>query len=108
MLFRSHDNNTVNGWYNEINEHDRQMFIEYSNKLDAEEPANWDMICLAMRSVADTCIIPIQDFLGLDESARINAPSTLGYNWKWRMKEGSISEELIKKIRRLTKIYGRL
>lgn len=104
----THDNNTVNGWYNEINEHDRQMFIEYSNKLDAEEPANWDMICLAMRSVADTCIIPIQDFLGLDESARINAPSTLGYNWKWRMKEGSISEELIKKIRRLTKIYGRL
>lgn len=63
---------------------------------------------MAMESVADTCIIPVQDFLGLDESARINIPSTLGNNWKWRMQTKCFSEELIKKIKRLTKIYGRI
>ncbi|MGM9531334.1 4-alpha-glucanotransferase, partial [Intestinibacter sp.] len=62
----------------------------------------------AMRSVADTCIIPVQDVLGLGKSARINTPSTLGNNWKWRMTEGCFSEELIKKLRRLTKLYGRI
>ena len=43
------------------------------------------MIKLAESSVADTCIIPIQDVFGLDSDSRINTPSTLGYNWKWRL-----------------------
>ena len=61
-----------------------------------------------MGSVTETCIIPVQDLLGLDESARINIPATLGDNWKWRMKPDCFTEELIEKIKRLTKIYGRI
>ncbi|MDU6534705.1 MAG: 4-alpha-glucanotransferase, partial [Intestinibacter bartlettii] len=105
----THDNSTVRGWYKEIDDLDKKMCMDYINSDDSdEENISWDLICIAMRSVADTCVIPVQDFLGLDESARINIPSTLGNNWKWRMTLGCFSKELIDKIKRLTKIYGRI
>ena len=105
----THDNSTVRGWYKEIDDLDKKMCMDYINSDDSdEENISWDLICIAMRSVADTCVIPVQDFLGLDESARINTPSTLGDNWKWRMTLGCFSQELIDKIKRLTKIYGRI
>ena len=69
---------------------------------------NWQFIRLAMASVADTCIIPMQDYLGLGKEARINTPSTLGTNWKWRMAEGALSEELAARIYEMTKTYARL
>ena len=105
----THDNSTVRGWYKEIDDLDKKMCMDYINSDDSdEENISWNLICIAMRSVADTCVIPVQDFLGLDESARINTPSTLGDNWKWRMTLGCFSKELIDKIKRLTKIYGRI
>ncbi len=67
-----------------------------------------DLICLVMQSVADLCIIPMQDYLGLDNSARMNQPSTLGKNWKWRLKEGQFSKELQKEMLELADRYGRL
>ena len=72
-----------------------------------EDTLSWDFIAMAMGSVADLCIIPIQDFLCLDEKARINIPSTLGNNWVWRLKKGQITEALTKEIYRMTKMYGR-
>ena len=60
-----------------------------------------------MRSVAELCIIPVQDYLGLDDSATINKPSTLGTNWTWRMKKDSLDESIIEKIKTLTKICAR-
>ena len=50
----------------------------------------------------------MQDYLGLGMEARINIPSTLGTNWKWRMKEGAFTDELAERIREMTKLYGRL
>ena len=87
----------------------RDFAREYLRKpaLD-EDTLAWDFIAMAMGSVADLCIIPIQDFLCLDEKARINIPSTLGNNWVWRLKKGQITEELTKEIRRMTKLYGRI
>lgn len=67
-----------------------------------------EIICMAMRSVADLCIIPVQDYLGLDNKARMNEPSTLGKNWKWRLKEGQLTEELLEEILLFTKTYGRM
>ena len=66
------------------------------------------MIRAAMSSVADRCVIPVQDYLGLGNEARINEPSTLGDNWKWRMKKGQLNEKIIEKIYKMTKLYGRL
>ena len=104
----THDNNTIKGWYKEISSEDKQMSVDYiNNKYSKEDEIHWDFVCLAMRSVADTCIIPVQDYLGLDSEARINTPSTLGNNWTWRMSKGSLSKDIIEKIRMLTKLYGR-
>lgn len=105
----THDNNTICGWYNEIPKADKKMSINYmNNKHTQSNGIHWDFITLAMRSVADTCVIPVQDFLGLGEEARINIPSTVGINWCWRMKKNSFSKNLVKRIKKLTTIYGRL
>ena len=60
-----------------------------------------------MSSVAKWCIIPVQDYLGLDNSCRINTPSTLGCNWRWRVVKEQLSEELKRDILEQTTRYGR-
>ena len=104
----THDNDTTAGWFEKLSDGDREVALRYMNSFyTPKEEQHWDLIALAMRSTADTCIIPVQDFLGLGSEARINMPSTLGDNWKWRMTKGAFSEELKEKIRRMTKLYGR-
>ena len=73
-----------------------------------EDTLAGDFISLAMGSVADLCVIPMQDYLGLGSEARINIPSTLGGNWVWRMKEGQFDEETAEEILRVTRLYGRI
>ncbi len=104
----THDNNTLLGWYDEINYEDRQFAREYVNIItdNKEEVAN-HFIRLALSSVAKLCIIPMQDYLYKDSRARINKPSTLGENWRWRMSKGEFTAERAESIRRLTKLFGR-
>ena len=62
----THDNDTLQGWYQTLSEEDKEMTKEYrNNPFTPDEEVHWDFISLAMRSVADTCIIPVQDYLGL-------------------------------------------
>ena len=104
----THDNDTTAGWFEKLSDGDREVALRYMNSFyTPKEEQHWDLIALAMRSTADTCIIPVQDFLGLGSEARINMPSTLGDNWKWRMTKGAFSEDLKEKIRRMTQLYGR-
>ena len=65
------------------------------------------LIRLAMMSVADISIIPMQDILELDGEARMNYPSKALGNWKWRMKKGAFDTEKIDWLRSVTEIYGR-
>lgn len=105
----THDNTTTRDWYHVVGSEGRKFAKEYLQKPAFDEDTlSWDFIAMAMSSVADLCVIPIQDYLCLDGSARINTPSTLGGNWVWRLKKDQISEELIRKIRRMTKLYGRI
>ena len=106
----THDNQTLCSWYGELTQEDRQLaddYLGFDESTSAQE-RNRAFIRLAFESVADTCVIPVQDYLCLDASARMNHPSTLGSNWTWRMTQGQISEELVERIRRLTQITGRL
>ena len=64
-------------------------------------------ISLAMRSQARICIIPVQDHLGLSNECRINTPSAVGDNWKWRLVPGQLSEEVSDQVAEMTKRYGR-
>ncbi|MCM1542728.1 MAG: 4-alpha-glucanotransferase [Blautia sp.] len=105
----THDNETLVQWYRGLDRESRAFAEEYlDNKDTPEEEKYWDFVRLAMMSAADTCIIPLQDYLGLDKTARINKPSTLGGNWVWRMDRGMLSEEMADKIYRLTRISFRL
>lgn len=105
----THDNDTTRGWYHTVGKEARDFAKEYMCKprLD-EDTLTGDFIAMAMSSVADLCVIPMQDYLGLDGSARINTPSTLGGNWVWRMKKGQFDKNTVQEIERVTRLYGRL
>ena len=105
----THDNETTKGWFRNLSQHDRNFARAYIGCEGKHETAAvWSMIRAAMSSVADRCVIPVQDYLCLGNEARINEPSTLGDNWKWRMKKGQLNETIIQKIYKMTKLYGRL
>lgn len=104
----THDNETTKGWFRNQNKHDHEFTLEYTGCEDrSEDECVWGLIRMALSSVAEYCVIPVQDYLCLGNEARMNEPSTLGDNWKWRMKKGQLTDEILKKIRRMTKIYGR-
>lgn len=102
----THDNDTISGWLNSASEEDVAYAKEYL-RLTKEEGYVWGMLKALWRSVADMTIVQAQDLLELDSSARMNTPSTLGNNWKWRATAGSFTEDLAKKIARETQLSGR-
>lgn len=105
----THDNETLVQWYKGLDEESRAFAAEYMNNENTpDEEKYWDFVRLAMMSSANTCVTPLQDFLGLDKEARINKPSTLGGNWVWRMDAGMLSREMQEKIYRITRISSRL
>lgn len=104
----THDNQTLAAWYDELSEADRALAAEYLHITDEDrEETVWAFIRLTLSSVADTVVIPMQDYLCLGSEARINHPSTLGTNWKWRMKKDAWTDELTDRIQRACKVYGR-
>ena len=104
----THDNETVRGWIDNILPEELQTVREFLDVRteDPEEIVD-KMILTAHASVADTSIIPMQDYLRLDNAARINHPSTQGTNWQWRVTKEALSEELCGRIRRMMQLYGR-
>lgn len=105
----THDNETLAGWLTSILPEEREMVKAYvDTDSNDDQVLVKKLIRLAVSSTADMCVIPMQDYLGLDNRARINQPSTFGTNWKWRMKEGAASPALAADIRRLCATYGRV
>jgi len=101
----THDNDTVVGWFKKSKEDDREYVLDYLNS-DGRD-INWAFIRLAWASVANTSIVPMQDILGLDSSARMNLPGTTVNNWTWRAKTGDFSDEIAEKLAAMTILYGR-
>lgn len=102
----THDNDTTIGWYQSLSTADQRFARQYA-QVKKKDKLHWDFIRLALASTAETAIIPLQDYLGLGSEARINTPSTLGNNWKWRYEEGACTPELASKIKRMTELYRR-
>lgn len=102
----THDNETVMAWKEAAAPEDIAMAVKYLG-LNDEEGFHWGVIRGGMSSVAELFVTQMQDFLGLGAEARMNTPSTLGTNWKWRLAEGQITEELTSKIAEMTRLYGR-
>lgn len=102
----THDNDTVDGWFENTDKDDVELAIKYL-KLNKDEGYNWGFIRGAWSSVANLAVAQMQDFLGLGDEARMNIPSTLGGNWQWRLKKEDLTDELAEKINDITKLYGR-
>ena len=103
----THDNDTTRGWYTS-SDSDQLEFINKYAGISSSKSATWDLIRLAMQSVADTAIIPIQDYLDYGSAARINTPSTLGGNWCWRLIPGELTGELAAQMKEFAVLYGRI
>jgi 4-alpha-glucanotransferase len=102
----THDNNTTMGWYHdEASDGERDLFRRYAQG-DGSEP-HWDMIRLAMASVAELAIVPHQDLLGLGSEARMNRPGVGDGNWAFRLPAGGLDPEVATRLRDLAQVYGR-
>ena len=103
----THDNDTIIGWLSSADENEVKMAKRYLN-CNNDSEFNWAMIRSALMSVAETCILMMPDFMGLDSKARINTPSTLGENWQWRIRGECINDWLAEIIYSNTEISCRL
>ena len=103
----THDNETVTQWRQQADRADVTFARKYLG-LNEAEGFHWGMIRGGMSSVADTFVAQMQDYLGLGAEARMNTPGTLGNNWRWRLLPGQASPALAGKIRRYTRMYGRM
>lgn len=105
----THDNETLQGWFRSINKAELKLVRDYL--CDYRTPLrelHKPMIAAAMRSGAATCIIPLQDYLGLDNRARTNKPSTVGINWRWRVTRKLLTDKLAEEIFHTARIFGRI
>jgi len=104
----THDNNTTRGWFEReaTPEIKGRLFCYLGREVPAED-IHWEMIRLAMMSVANTVIVPMQDILGLGQEARMNLPATTKGNWQWKLLADQITPTLTKKLIEMTEIYGR-
>jgi 4-alpha-glucanotransferase len=103
----THDNPTSLGWLKTARFEDVLLAREYLGLRDIRE-GHWSFIRAALASVAGLAVIPMQDYLGLGNNARMNTPSTIGgNNWRWRIQNEALTGDLAKKIEGLTRVYGR-
>jgi 4-alpha-glucanotransferase len=102
----THDNDTTVGWYEQLQAGEREAVQRYLGSVSSEG-IHWDLIRLAMSTVANQAIIPVQDILGLGTAARMNFPGTTEGNWDWRFAPDALKPELSDRLSSLTKTYGR-
>ena len=112
----THDNDTTVGWFQSGQgkgstraagqiQKERDFALRYLGSNG--EQIHWDMIRLALSSVAETAIVPMQDVLGLGTEARMNLPGTAEGNWTWRFRWEMLTAELEEKLKDITETYQR-
>jgi len=102
----THDNNTTVGWYvDDASEGERHLFRRYAAS-DGRE-VHWDMVRLALGSVAEMAVVPMQDLLGLGSDARMNRPATGLGNWEWRLRDDQLDPAVARRLGDLVDTYGR-
>ena len=104
----THDNETLMGWFESILPEEKSVLKQYlATTTDDNQILRMKSVAAVMQSKSKWCVIPMQDWLGYDNRARMNEPSTSSGNWKWKMKESDFTKELEETISHYTSIYGR-
>lgn len=102
----THDNDTTLGWFAALSARDKKQVLHYLDR--SGEGIVRDLVRTALASVADTCILPLQDLLELPGDSRMNLPGIAGGNWSWRFAKGALTAKLSKRLLELTETYGRI
>jgi len=102
----THDNETLAGFLSNKGENEIMYLCKYFQVQKPEELPD-SMIRALYACVADVAIFQMQDLLHLDNKARMNFPSTMGNNWKWRMKMNQYEVIEEEKLLELVYLYGR-
>lgn len=100
----THDNDTTVGWYQKLQEADREFLAQYLELTSDMTEADicWRLIETAFQCKSQRAIIPLQDVLALDSDSRMNYPGTVGGNWAWRYRRSDLTHELEQRLARLT------
>jgi len=99
----THDNDTTLGWWKSAGASTRDNVEAALEHVGISEAApNWKLIRLALAHPAAVSILPVQDLLGLDSSARLNHPGRSRGNWRWQMRPGMLTPRLARRLRDLT------
>lgn len=105
----THDNNTSRGWFEkEATPEVRARLFRYLGREVEADDISRELIRLAMMSVANLAIIPMQDILGLGAEARMNQPGTGDGNWEWQLVPGQLTPALAKNLCEIAETYGRI
>lgn len=102
----THDNETTKSWFKHINLKEKKHILEYLN-MSKHGNICEALIRETLKSRSKIAIIPIQDYLELGDEGRMNEPSTIGKNWRYRVQYKDLTMDLQKRIAKLTKLYGR-
>lgn len=106
----THDNDTAIGWWSKASDQEKNQLADYLGCASANDihDINWVLIRMALASVANSAILPLQDLLGLDGHARMNDPSKIPGNWRWRYTSSDLlTEDLSQRLCHLTQLYSR-
>lgn len=102
----THDNETLLGYYGAKKKKELKYVLQYL-RVDKKKQIPEAMMREGFASIANTAIFQMQDILGLDNSARMNLPSSVGINWRWRMLPGEFKKKHIKRLKKLCRLYNR-
>ena len=102
----THDNDTLEGYYDMLSKENRAYAMAYC-QVKRKKKLTDAIIRIGYASVANTVIYQMQDILKKNNNARMNYPSTIGTNWRWRMKSQEFTTKKQKRLAKLANIYGR-
>lgn len=102
----THDNDTTVGWFEKLTDYEKDSLLNYVGGVSADG-IHWEMIRIALSSIANLAITPFQDVLGLGSNARMNFPSKAEGNWEWRYRPEAVNSEMSDRLKTLTRLFGR-
>ncbi|MFW6117109.1 MAG: 4-alpha-glucanotransferase [Thermoproteota archaeon] len=107
VLTGTHDTNTARGWFSNASSEIKNNFYGYIGRKISGEEVSWELVRVAMSSVANLSILPLQDILSLGSEARMNHPTKGEDNWRWRVTADQFIGKAWIRLKEMTEIYGR-
>lgn len=102
----THDNETLLGFFEDRGDWELGYAYDYLDTRDKGRMVD-QVFRAAYSSVAVLTVFAVQDILKLGNWARMNLPSSMGNNWKWRMQKGQLGQHELECMRYLANVFDR-